>query len=200
MWKFLKSTFTGGVLLLLPVLLCVLGVVKGFGLLRKMVAPIAHGLPFEVSGIGKTTLLTILILLVLCLLAGLFMQSLYAKRLKNFLENEILVHVPGYSYIEALSTDKLTENHESTWKPAIIMDDSSGIICFVVEESEHYYAIFLPSAPSPSSGSVCIRPKEEVQLMNVGVSEAVTALKRFGRGAATLLEKEKISKRSNIPE
>lgn len=186
---YLKATITGGILLLVPLLVLALAIIKIVQLLRRAVVPIAHHFPIPDLGIGKDTLLSILLLLLLSFCAGLFMYTRLARQFKQILEDQILVHVPGYTYLKALSTDKLLQNPNSTWKPAVLQGEGQGSICFVVEESEHFYSLFLPSSPSPSSGSVCVRNKNEVILLKATFSETVIMLKQLGKGAAAMLEK-----------
>jgi len=46
----------------------------------------------------------------------------------------------------------------------------------------------MPSAPTPSSGTVCVRKKRLVRLLPFNVSEAILLIKKFGSGAAAAVE------------
>jgi uncharacterized membrane protein len=191
LFNYIKLTIVGGALLLIPLFVLVAVIVKAGSLVKRIVTPIAHRLPFQIPGIAKETLLAILVLLLLCFLAGIFMHTGIAQRFKKLLEEDILVHIPGYSYLQALSTDKLTNSHSSTWKPATVQIDGNEVICFVIDETEHYCSIFFPSAPIPSSGTVCAREKQEVRYLSISVSEAIAILRQLGKGSAAALEKIK---------
>ncbi|MGF6929223.1 putative membrane protein [Chitinophaga sp. W2I13] len=188
-FHYIKITIVGGLLLLIPLFVLIAVIVKAGSLIKRVVVPIAHKLPVQVPGIGKETLLTILILLLLCFLAGIFMHTGIARRFKRILEDDILVHIPGYSYLQALSTDKLTSSQASNWKPAAVLIDGNEVICFVVDETEHYCSIFFPSAPTPSSGIICAREKQDVRYLPISVSETITIIRRLGKGSAAVLEK-----------
>lgn len=188
-FSYIKTTIVGGILLLIPLTVLLFVLEKAIRLVQHIVAPVAKDLPFDVPGIGVATLLTILVLLLLCFLAGIFMHTRVAQHFKTAIENNILVHVPGYSYLEALSTDKLSVDHQSGWKPAVTEIDGSEVICFVIDESAHYCSVFLPSAPTPSEGSVCVREKQDIRYLPINMSETITLLKSFGRGGAMILEK-----------
>lgn len=191
LFNYIKLTIVGGALLLIPLFVLVAVIVKAGSLVKRIVTPIAHRLPFQIPGIAKETLLAILVLLLLCFLAGIFMHTGIAQRFKKLLEEDILVHIPGYSYLQALSTDKLTNSHSSTWKPATVQIDGNEVICFVIDETEHYCSIFFPSAPIPSSGTVCAREKQDVRYLSISVSEAIAILRQLGKGSAAALEKIK---------
>lgn len=191
LFNYIKLTIVGGALLLIPLFVLVAVIVKAGSLVKRIVTPIAHRLPFQIPGIAKETLLAILVLLLLCFLAGIFMHTGIAQRFKKLLEEDILVHIPGYSYLQALSTDKLTNSHSSTWKPATVQIDGNEVICFVIDETEHYCSIFFPSAPIPSSGTICAREKQDVRYLPISVSEAIAILRQLGKGSAAALEKIK---------
>lgn len=189
LFNYIKLTIVGGALLLIPLFVLVAVILKAGSLVKRIVTPIAHWLPFQIPGIAKETLLAILVLLFLCFLAGIFMHTAIAQRFKKILEEDILVHIPGYSYLQALSTDKLTNSHSSTWKPATVQIDGNEVICFVVDETEHYCSIFFPSAPTPSSGTVCARDKQDVRYLPISVSETFAILRQLGKGSAAALER-----------
>ena len=75
------------------------------------------------------------------------------------------------------------------WKPAAVFIDDNEVICFVIDESEHYCTIYLPSAPAPSSGTVCVREKDKVKYLDIDMAKAMILIKQFGRGAAQEIEK-----------
>jgi len=119
------------------------------------------------------------------------MRTRSAKKIVQWLEDRVLVYVPGYSYIRARSTDWFSDEKTNTWKPATIFVDDNEVICFVVDESGDYCSIFLPSAPVPSSGSICVREKKNVTFLTTSVSETVAMIRQFGRGASISVEKVK---------
>ncbi|MFB6453899.1 DUF502 domain-containing protein [Chitinophaga sp. Hz27] len=188
-WLYLKNTIASGMLMVISLFVLAFVIMRIILFTKKIVTPIAHHFPFQIPGIGKETLVTILLLLVLCFLAGLFMKSNMAQRFHKWLEDNILMHIPGYSYIRALSTDVLTSGHQSAWKPASILIDGNEVICFVIDETENYCSIFFPSAPSPTSGTVSARQKEDIRYLSATVAETIGIIRRSGQGAAEILEK-----------
>jgi uncharacterized membrane protein len=190
--NFIRITIAGGILFLIPVGVIVFIMAKTVKFLYDLSRPITARLPFRnVAGVGVNTLMSIVLLLLICFLAGIFMKTKLAKRIIQWLEDRVLVYVPGYSYLRARSTDWFSEEKTNTWKPASIFVDDNEVICFVIDETEDYCSIFLPSAPVPSSGSICVREKEKVTFLPLNVAEAVTMIRQFGKGASSSIGKVK---------
>ena len=190
--NFIRITIAGGVLFLVPVGAIVFILAKAISFLHGFSKPITARLPFEnVAGVGVNTLMSVILLLLLCFLAGIFMKTKLAKRIIQWLEDRVLVYVPGYSYIRARSTEWFSDEKTSTWKPASIFVDDNEVICFVIDETEDYCSIFLPSAPVPSSGSICVREKRNVTFLPINVAEAVSMIRQFGKGASSSINKVK---------
>ena len=189
---FLKTTIAGGILFLIPVVVIIFVVAKAFSILQAISKPIAAKLPFtNIAGVADDTIVTVVLLLLICFLAGIFMRTKLANRIVKWLQDRILVYIPGYSYVQALSTDWFSKERTANWKPASIFVDDNEVICFVVDETEDYCSIFLPSAPSPSSGSICVRKKRDVTFLPITMSETIVMIRQLGKGASSQIQKVK---------
>ena len=190
--NFIRITIAGGILFLIPVGVIVFIMAKTIAFLYNFSKPITAKLPFKnVAGVGVNTLMSIILLLVICFVAGILMKTKFAKRITQWLEDRVLVYVPGYSYIRARSTDWFSKGNTDNWKPATIFVDDNEVICFVIDQTGDYCSIFLPSAPMPSSGSICVRETSKVTFLPVNVAEAVSMIRQFGKGASSSIEKVK---------
>ncbi|PWU00619.1 MAG: hypothetical protein C5B52_08580 [Bacteroidetes bacterium] len=190
--KYIRATLAGGLLFLIPVTVCIFVVIKVFKILGSIARPVADLFPSgRVAGIGLATVFTIFLFLLVCLIAGLFMRTALAKKIIRKLEDNVLVYIPGYSYIRALSSDSLGAAENSTWRPCTIFVDDNEVLCFVIDETENFYSVFMPSAPIPTSGSVCVRKKENVHFLSMSVREASFIIRQFGKGGAAVLESAK---------
>src|SRR5262245_26090396 len=128
--SFIKATFVGGILFLIPTVAILLILSKAFEIIRRIAGPIAESLPVtQVGGVGIVTLVSIILLIIICLFAGLFMRTRFARKIIQWLEDKVLIYIPGYSYIKAISTDKLTAEG-TNWKPATVFFDDNEVICF----------------------------------------------------------------------
>jgi len=187
---FIKISIAAGVFFLIPVIVIGLVLAKVIGFLYNLSKPITARLPFEnVGGVGVNTLMSIILLLLTCFLGGLFMRTKLAKRIIQWLEDRVLVYIPGYSYIRARTTDLFSKEKTENWKPASIFVDDNEVLCFVIDETEDYCSIFLPSSPSPTSGSVVVREKTKVTYLPINMSEAIFMIRQFGKGASEPIQK-----------
>jgi uncharacterized membrane protein len=186
---FAKATLSGGILFILPVIVLIIILNRFLSFLRDVVRPFAEKIPYtKVAGLGVITLLSILLLLLACLVAGLFMRTVIAQQIKKILDEQVLIFIPGYSYLQAMSATKLDVQSQQHWKPATVNIDECEVLCFVTEETEHFCSIFLPDSPLPTSGSISVKDKTQVQFLPLTVAQANTMIRRFGKGAAIAME------------
>ena len=72
---FIRTTIVGGILVLIPIVVCIIILTKVFNFLQRLSDVIAKGLPFtNVAGVGISTLISIVLILIICFLAGAFMM------------------------------------------------------------------------------------------------------------------------------
>jgi uncharacterized membrane protein len=193
---FIRTTIVGGILVLIPIVVCIIILTKVFNFLQRLSDVIAKGLPFtNVAGVGISTLISIVLILIICFLAGAFMRTKFMQRIIVWVEDRVLVYIPGYAYIKARSSSVLEGTDQ--WKPATVFIDDNEVICFVIDESENYFTIFMPSAPTPSSGTVCAREKTKVKFLSLTVAQTILLIKQFGKGAAEEIEKLGLLKPQN---
>jgi uncharacterized membrane protein len=93
----IKRVLNGIILFLLPVLLLLFILGKAISIVQKLILPIKKYLPAErVFGVGLLTLISLLLILIICYLAGMLIEQKRVKWLITKLEDKILVFIPGY--------------------------------------------------------------------------------------------------------
>ena len=106
MRAFIKTTIAGGFLFLVPLVLKVLLVREVLQFSGKLFAPIAHLLPAEhVAGIAVVDLLTVVIIVAVCFVAGLFAQTRMGRAFGDRLERAVLGRVPGFTFLKSMTGD-----------------------------------------------------------------------------------------------
>src|SRR5688572_2309347 len=107
----IKRVLNGIILFLLPVFLLFFILGKAITLVQKLIHPIKEHLPAErVFGVGLLTLISLVLILLICYLAGMLIERKRVKWLIAKLEDKILVFIPGYSMIDRKST-RLNSSH-----------------------------------------------------------------------------------------
>ena len=96
---FLKATLLGGVIFVLPAWLAVLLVAKALTKLQVLVKPVSTHLP---ESVGHPRLLAVILLLALCFVIGLIIQTAIGAQVKRMVERRVLEKLPGYTHCVGL--------------------------------------------------------------------------------------------------
>ena len=187
--RFVGTTILGGVLFLTPIV--VLGIVlsKAYDFVRRGLLPLMALIPQKLaSGPTMTAALTILLLGLMCFLAGLLAQTLLAQRIMSGLEATVLSKVPGYEYLKQAGTSVLGLS-ELAEHPVVLADFGGSWRIGVQTDSVvgGYVAVFIPNSPNPMSGSVFLIAADHVRLANVPLATTIASLRRCGIGSGALL-------------
>lgn len=92
MMRFIKTTIVGGIVFLVPLIVILMVLGKAFGLMRKVSEPLSRFIPVEsIAGVAVVDVLAVVVLLVLCFVAGMVAKSPPARRLYGRLDNALMV-------------------------------------------------------------------------------------------------------------
>jgi uncharacterized membrane protein len=187
--RFIWRTVVAGVLFLAPVLILLLVVYHAVRLVAKILTPVADHIPIQPGfGLDKPQIIAAILLLALGFLAGLLAQMRFASRLTNAIEQVILSKMPGYTLFKAVAQGAAGEK-TSNLKVALAHIDDAWLMSFIVEEhSSGLRTVFVPSAPTPTAGSIYLLTEQQIKRLNVPVSAAVKCIMRLGVGSRELLE------------
>ena len=182
-FPFLRTTLTGGILFLLPVVLLIIILGKAYDILRKLAAPLNERMPELIPGFDGSNLLAILLIVLICFFGGLLFRSATIQRGIKGLEENVLAYLPGYFMLKSIAADAVGNESAHEMTTVLVKDDETWNIGFLVEENEKYCTVFIPEAPRHDSGEVKIVPVAWVKKVNVGANKAALSLKRYGKGA-----------------
>jgi uncharacterized membrane protein len=190
MLRFLKTTIIGGIVFLVPIVILVAVIGKALGLASKLATPLAGLLPIKsIVGLAAVELLAIIILILICFLAGLAAKTARARRFINSLESNILSNIPAYEFFKSRVHVFVPTDDAEGLKPVLARFDDSWQIAFEVERIEGgQVTIFLPGAPDPWSGSVCFMTEDRIKPLDITLLSAVNTLKGLGKGAKDQLD------------
>ncbi len=181
--SFFRDTLTGGILFLLPVVLILVMIGKAFDMLEKISTPIASKLPNSIFGLDGSKLVAIALLIILCFLSGLMFRTKRVKGWISILEDKVLVYVPGYALIKAMTADAVGDSTGKSMIPVAVKDEEIWNLGFLVEETELMCTVFIPDAPRPDAGEIRLVPKESVKKLDVTLKAFNICLKNYGKGA-----------------
>nr|WP_294782088.1 DUF502 domain-containing protein [uncultured Flavobacterium sp.] len=188
--RIIKATFLGGILFLAPLVVLLVILEKGYGILKKITLPLVHNLPrVHVLGIALQEFIGIIIIVIICLGAGLLARTKKAKELIGKLENGILSFVPGYSFMKSMNENIMGIESKEDLKVILVPTDAGWQFAFLIEQiDENNFTVFVPDAPNPWSGSVVFVEKKDIKEIEITQKQALTCIRKLGFGSKELLK------------
>jgi uncharacterized membrane protein len=186
--RFVRTTILGGVIFLAPIVVLIVILAKAFGYAKTGIhAVVVHVPGVSELSIGIATTLSIALVALVCLLAGLIAQTVIAQRLVNALESSVLSKIPAYEYLKQESASALGVA-EIGELPLVFVPMEGGWQLGVQTEalSNGLVSIFVPGAPNPHSGSVFFFSTEVVRPAGIKLAAGRGCLRRCGAGASAL--------------
>jgi uncharacterized membrane protein len=188
--RFIGTTVLDGVLFLAPIVVLFVVVNKAFDIARRGLKPLTTLLPVnDASGSTASAILTILMLVLVCFLAGLLARTMLAQRVVEALERGVLSKLPGYEYLKEAGTSVLGVS-ESAKHPVVLAEfGGSWRVGVQTDAGEGFVSVFIPNSPNPMSGGLFLLAKDRVRAADVPLADAIASLRRCGMGSSPLLAK-----------
>lgn len=198
--RFLKTTLIGGVVFLVPVIIVVAIVGKALQIMKKMAEPLSDLIPTDMAGdIIIVDIIAIMLIVLVCLLAGLAARSGTAAKLVHKLESNFLSHIPVYAFVKGMTTSLAGAEEGEEMKAVLARFDDYSQVVFEIERLEGgRVVVYLPGAPNPWSGSVCIVTEDRIQPIDATMILAVKTIKHLGRGSGELISVGQAEGRPNL--
>lgn len=194
--RFIGRTIAGGVIFLVPLLLLLVLARESVRLVGKILSPIAKHLPIEPSfGMDKPEIAAAIVLLLIGFLAGLLAQAGVAARLNSAIEQMILRKMPGYTIFKTVVHSAAgLGGDDKDMKVALANIDDAWLIGFIIEHhADGLLTVFIPSAPTPTAGSIYYLNERQIRRLDVPVSAAIKCIMQLGVGSRQLLDAAKFA-------
>jgi len=183
--EFLGRSFVAGAIILVPIYLSLLLLLKAMQAVGGLVQPIAKLLP---GWFPAERVLSLLLVLIVCFLIGVAIQTRTGQAVRERLEKSLFERIPGYALFRSLTRQVAGSREERGWKPALAEIEEALVPAFIIEEFEDgRFTVFVPSAPTPVSGSVYILTPERVHPVDVSFAQLIKSLSRWGYGSKELV-------------
>jgi uncharacterized membrane protein len=192
-YRFLKATVLGGLVVLVPVV--TLGAIVGWVVdnALKVVVPLFEWLPDKsVGGVSLTALAAVLGLVVTCFLAGLFAETAILRRVGDRAER-VALFVPGYALMKSVGANLVGIESKRPVKPVLVRFAASSQLGFLMELlPDDRHVVFIPGVPRAMVGTLHIVSADRVQVLAMSVSTALDILSRLGVGLREEWAKESV--------
>lgn len=186
---FIKTTIVGGLMLLLPLVVVVLIIGKAFQISMVVAKPLGALIPVDsVGGVALANILAVLVIVVLCYLAGLVARFSGIRRKVAGIEELLIATLPGYAFAKTLVSGVVkAEDEVGKMTPVLVALDDYKQIAFEVERTPGgNVVVFLPGAPNPWSGSVAYFSEDRVEPLDMAPQDAIKNIRVLGRGSAKI--------------
>ena len=182
--EFTKTTLIGGLLVVLPIYLSILLLAKSLSAIVALLSPVTAAIP---AGVQFRQVIAVLIVLVVCFVAGVVVRTGPGRRAKNALERSVLEKIPGYALVRGLTERVSGDQREGAFRPALVEIEEALAPAFIIEAlDDGRYTVLVPSVPTPAAGSLLILPRERVHPLDVPFTQAVKVISKWGTGAGEL--------------
>lgn len=194
--QFLKTTFIGGVIVLLPVVVTFLFLRWLFDFAIGLIEPLTRML-VEQSKVQKALadILVVVLIVLICFFIGLIVKTKFGRFLYRELEDKILEVAPGYSLFKETIKQILGKDRAPFSQVALVQvfGESSGTLMtgLVTDESpdDGYYTVYVPSGLNPTTGLIYHVESKYVFLVDVPVEDAMRSVISCGGGSKDLIRK-----------
>jgi uncharacterized membrane protein len=172
MLKVIRTTIMGGILFLVPIAIFIAVIGKGLEFTGAIARPVADVLPVNmIGGVAVAHVLAILLLLLICFLAGLLARAAIARKAVDALEANVLSRVPAYALLKTKTQSMLSPEDIEGMSPVIVRFDDSWQVAFEIERiQDGKVALFLPGSPDAWSGSVCVVDEDRITPLDLPVA------------------------------
>jgi len=190
-FDFVKRMVIGGVLFFIPLIILIVILQKAFQISAALVMPIIKLLNVtHIFGIGVEIIVAIAIILFILYLGGLISKTSRAKKAVKKIEDALLSKVPGYDMIKNMGESFVGFEGNTSISTVLARIEDAWQYGFLIEEIEgEQYAVYVPGAPNPMSGSVYILEKARIKKTNIPLQAAMKSLRGLGVGSNELLKK-----------
>ena len=192
MKEFLKTTIVGGALFLLPLGLVLFILGYALRLATSVAQPISEALHLDqlgdLAGIGITTVVGVLLLVLLSFAAGIVARTSIGGRISGWFEGSLLSALPQYQMMKSMAEGLAQIEGDTGITPALINIEDGWQIGYMLEVLENgWLAVFLPQAPTPMSGNVMYLEADRVRPLSITMVQAMGIVKRIGVGSGQAL-------------
>lgn len=189
-----KTTLIGGILFLVPVVILIAILGKAVSIMMLVASPMADLLPVDtVGGVALANLLALIGLLLICYIAGICARVATASNAVKTLESRVLMNIPGYAVIKAMTSGIDPDNAEHM-RPVLVTMGSVQRIGYETQKlRDDRSLVFLPGTPNAWSGISQIMQAEDVQYLDSSVIEVMDFTERYGQGVQGIVDRCEMS-------
>jgi uncharacterized membrane protein len=190
---FLRTTFFGGVLVILPIFLLAMVLGWLFNFVSELIEPITQ-IIVQTARLHYifSSIIAVILILVVCFLVGLLIRTKIGNFTYKFFEDNFLKRIPFYKIIKE-TVIQLFGNQKTLFSSVALVNlfgNGNLVTAFVTDEHDNGYStVFVPSGPAPTAGFVYHVKNEFIQKIDYPLDQSMRTIISLGAGSKPLLEK-----------
>ncbi len=190
---FLRTTFVGGFLIVLPIVILLVVLNWMFETLTGYIRPITN-LLIQTARVNEfvASFFAVFFIILVFFLVGLLVKTEMGKVSFEVFEQKFLSKIFGYKIIKETVLQIFGEE-KKVFKAVALVKLFGGdtlLTAFVTDEhSDGSYTVFVPSGPAPTAGFVYHVKKEQITIVDVPVDQALRTILSLGAGSKKLIDK-----------
>lgn len=181
--KSTRALIFGGLFFIIPFFLVVVAGKQLFEILHPVGQKISSLLGLHtIFGKSSVLIVTILIIILVCYLAGMLIEKGLVKNWNSRLEKKLFVFFPSLQMLKFRIIGDKNKVINEVWQGILFKEDNGYKIGFITEKTERFTTIYIPDAPKIDAGEVRYMINSEFEYHNISMKEAMSAIYNFGEG------------------
>ncbi len=190
--QFIRTTFVGGFLIVLPIVILLIVLNWLFATLTDYIRPITNIL-IQTARVNEfiASFLAVVFIVLVFFLVGLLVKTEIGKVSFQAFEDKFLAKIFGYRIIKETVLQIFGEEKKVFRAVALVklFGNDTLMTAFVTDEhSDGSYTVFIPSGPAPTAGFVYHVQKEQITIIDIPVDQALRTILSLGAGSKKLIE------------
>lgn len=187
---FLRTTFIGGLVALLPISLVIIFFRWIINLIEKYLGPLVDLVTHSDSKLYNFGLYLIAIILFFMIFfsIGLIVRTRWGKFMNHHLEHKYLNKIPGYKIARDTVSQFFGKNRSFFREVVIVEPFNSGTLMtgFITDDMGEIITVFVPTGPNPTSGNIYHIPKDKVYRTDTPVETGMKSIISCGAGSTEI--------------
>lgn len=190
-FRFLQTTLIGGLFFLVPLIAVIVILGKVWIKLIGVGAKLSKIMGLKsMAGIEGGPIMTAVIFIIICLLAGLLIKLTLFTRMRDWIDAQLLKYIPGYEFYRISLEQKMTkEDVQNTRTPVLITMSGVSQLGVVVEElADGRKVVFVATKPNTREGSIYVVDDASIATLNTDEAGMNKLLLMQGKGLNEIMK------------
>lgn len=179
--KATKSVMLGGLFLIIPLVIIIIIGTHAIEILMPLGKSIGHRIGVStIFGKATLTIITLMLLLFFCYLAGLLLRIGLVGSWGEKVEEKIFLFFPQLQIVKYRIAGE--SSMQSVWTPILLKDEQYYVLVFVTSSlDEEVISIYIPESPKLDSGEIRFVKKADCEYYVITMKQAMDAVISFGK-------------------